>query len=196
MTPRRRSFTKQQTNLLKARLEASEGQLRDFQLKTGIGNLDEQKQALIARISDLQSTAAKTDAQISGDQQQVTALQSQLGSTPGRIEKETRQVQNLALQQLKPQVMQLRAERAELLTRYQPTSERIKQIDAKLASEEKILDNENHLEVNEQSTDVNPVWITLQTDLKQASTTASSGKATRDELDKQIDAPTSNCRRS
>ncbi len=92
------------------------------------------------------------------------------------------------MQQLKPQVMQLRAERAELLTRYQPTSERIKQIDAKLASEEKILDNEGHLEINEQLTDVNPVWITLQTDLKQASTAASSGKATRDALDKQIDA--------
>ena len=42
-----------------------EGQLRDLQLKTGIGNLDQQKQALITRISDLQSTSAKTDAQIS-----------------------------------------------------------------------------------------------------------------------------------
>src|SRR5208282_6603185 len=160
----------------------------DFQLKTGIGNLDEQKRALIARISDLQSTAAKTDAQVSGSQQQISALQSQLSSTPERIQKETHSVQNLALQQLKPQVMQLRAERAELLTRYQPGSERIKQIDAKLASEESILEKENHLEVNEQLTDVNPVWISMQTDLKQASTSVASGKATRDELDKQIDA--------
>jgi uncharacterized protein involved in exopolysaccharide biosynthesis len=185
--PQAEKFYQQQTSLLKARLEASEGQLRDYQLKTGIGNLDEQKKALIARISDLQGTAAKTDAQVSGSEQQAQALQSQLGSTPGRIEKETHQVQNLALQQLKPQVMQLRAERAELLTRYQPTSERIKEIDAKLASEEKILDGENHLEVNEQSTDVNPVWVTLQTNLKQASTDAASGKATQAELDKQID---------
>jgi uncharacterized protein involved in exopolysaccharide biosynthesis len=185
--PQAEKFYEEQTNLLQARLEASEAKLRDFQLKTGIGNLDEQKKALIGRISDLQSTSAKTDAQVSGSQQQVVALQGQLGSTPGRIQKETRQEQNLALQQLKPQVMQLRAERAELLTRYQPTSERIKQIDAKLASEEKILDNEGHLEINEQLTDVNPVWITLQTDLKQASTAASSGKATRDALDKQID---------
>jgi len=173
---------------LQDRLEDSEAKLRDFQLKTGIGNLDEQKRVLIARISDLQNTSAKTDAQISGSQQQVTALQSQMSSTPERIQKETHQVQNLALQQLKPQVMQLRAERAELLTRYQPGSERIKQIDAKLASEEAILDKENHLEVNEQLTDVNPVWITMQTDLKQASTAAASGKATRDELNKEIDA--------
>jgi uncharacterized protein involved in exopolysaccharide biosynthesis len=184
--PQAEKFYEQQTSLLKARLEASEGQLRDFQVKTGISNLDEQKKSLIARISDLESTAAKTDAQVSGNEQQVTSLQSQLGSTPGRIQKETRQEQNLSLQQLKPQVMSLRAERAELLTRYQPNSERIKQIDAKLASEEKILNEENHLEINEQLTDVNPVWITLQTDLKHASTEASSGKATREELDKQI----------
>jgi uncharacterized protein involved in exopolysaccharide biosynthesis len=184
--PQAEKFYEQQTSLLRARLEASEGQLRDFQVKTGISNLDEQKKSLIARISDLESTVAKTDAQVSGSEQQVTVLQSQLGSTPGRIQKETRQEQNLSLQQLKPQVMSLRAERAELLTRYQPNSERIKQIDAKLASEEKILNDENHLEINEQLTDVNPVWITLQTDLKHASTEASSGKATRDELDKKI----------
>jgi uncharacterized protein involved in exopolysaccharide biosynthesis len=186
--PQAEKFYEQQTQLLKDRLEQSEAAVRDYQLKTGIGNLDEQKRVLIARISDLQSTAAKTDAAISGSQQQVADLQSQLSNTPERIQKETHQVQNLALQQLKPQVMQLRAERAELLTRYQPTSERIKEIDAKLASEEKILDNENHLEVNEQLTDVNPVWITMQTDLKTAGAAAASGKATRDELDKQITA--------
>ncbi len=185
--PQAEKFYEQQTQLLKDRLEKSDAQLRDYQLKTGIGNLDEQKRALIARISDLQSTAAKTDAQVSGTQQQIAALQSQLGSTPQRIQKESRSEQNLALQQLKPQVMKLRAERAELLTRYQPGSQRIKEIDAKLASEESILDNENHLEVNEQLTDVNPVWITMQTDLKQADSSEASGKATRDELDKQID---------
>jgi uncharacterized protein involved in exopolysaccharide biosynthesis len=184
--PQAEKFYEQQTKLLKDRLEQSEAALRDYQLKTGIGNLDEQKRVLIARISDLQSTASKTDAQISGSEQQVANIQSQLGQTPQRINKETRQEQNLALQQLKPQVMQLRAERSELLTRYQPNSERIKQIDAKLASEEKILDNENNLEVKEQLTDVNPVWITMQTDLKTAGAAAASGKATRDELNKQI----------
>lgn len=186
--PQAQKFYEQQTKLLKDRLEQSEAAVRDYQLKTGIGSLDEQKRTLIARISDLQSTAAKTDAAISGSQQQVADLQTQLGRTPQRIQKETRQVQNLALQQLKPEVMQLRAQRAELLTRYQPNSERIKEIDAKLASEEKILDNENHLEVNEQLTDVNPVWITMDTDIKTANAAAASGKATSEALNKQIEA--------
>jgi uncharacterized protein involved in exopolysaccharide biosynthesis len=186
--PQAQQFFEVQTKLLKDRLEASDDTLRDFQLKTGIGNLDQQKSMLITRISELQNEAAKTGAQMSGSQQQIATLGSELNATPERIQKESRSVQNMALQQLKPEVMQLRAERAELLTRYQPSSERIKQIDAKLRSEEGILDRENHLEVNEQTTDVNPVWTTIQTDLKQAGGNVASQKAVHDELAKATEA--------
>jgi uncharacterized protein involved in exopolysaccharide biosynthesis len=186
--PQAQQFFEGQTKLLKDRLEASDDKLRDFQLKTGIGNLDQQKSMLITRISELQNEAAKTGAQVSGSQQQIATLRSELNATPERIQKESRSVQNMALQQLKPEVMQLRAERAELLTRYQPNSERIKQIDAKLHSEEAILDRENHLEVNEQTSDVNPVWTTIQTDLKQAGGNVASQKAVHEELAKAIDA--------
>jgi uncharacterized protein involved in exopolysaccharide biosynthesis len=186
--PQAQQFFEEQTKLLKDRLEASDNKLRDFQLKTGIGNLDQQKSMLITRISELQNEAAKTGAQVSGSQQQIATLGSELNTTPERIQKESRSVQNMALQQLKPEVMQLRAERAELLTRYQPNSERMKQIDAKLHSEEAILDRENHLEVNEQTTDVNPVWTTIQTDLKQAGGNVASQKAVHDELSKAIDS--------
>lgn len=186
--PQAQQFFEEQTKLLKDRLEASDEKLRDFQIKTGIGNLDEQKRMLIARISELQNEAAKTEAHVSGSQQQIASLGSELKETPERIQKESRSVQNMALQQLKPQVMQLRAERAELLTRYQPNSERIKQIDAKLQSEESILDKENHLEVNEETTDVNPVWTSMQTDLKHATSNVAEQKAVHDELAKEIDA--------
>jgi len=186
--PQAQQFFEEQTKLLKNRLEASDDKLRDFQLKTGIGNLEQQKSMLITRISELQNEAAKTGAQVSGSQQQIAMLGSELKETPQRIQKESRSVQNMALQQLKPDVMQLRAERAELLTRYQPNSERIKQIDAKLRSEEGILDRENHLEVNEQTTDVNPIWTTIQTDLKQAGGNVASQKAVHDELARAINS--------
>jgi uncharacterized protein involved in exopolysaccharide biosynthesis len=184
--PQAQRFFEEQTALLKSRLETSDDQLRDFQLKTGIGNLDEQKQALIARISELENESAKTEATMSGNQQEVSTLGSELKTMPQRIQKESRSVQNMALQQLKPQVAQLRAERAELLTRYQPNSERIKQIDAKLESEEGILDQENHLEVNEQTTDVNPVFTTIQTQLEQANSSAAEQKAIHDQLTRAI----------
>jgi uncharacterized protein involved in exopolysaccharide biosynthesis len=97
-------------------------------------------------------------------------------------------VQNLALQQIKPQVMQLEAERADLLSRYQPTSKRITEIDAKLAAAHRILNRENHLEVQEASTDLNPVWVTLEQSLKQAQANAASLQASHEVLDKQVEA--------
>ena len=97
-----------------------------------------------------------------------------LAKTPQRIGKEVRSVQNAALAQIKPQVLQLQAERAELLSRYQPASQRIREIDAKLAAAQKILTREDHLEVQEQSTDLNPVWVTVDSNLKQASTNAAA----------------------
>ena len=184
--PEAQLFFEAQAKILKNRLEKSDDALRTYQLKTGIGDLDEQKHTMIARISELENQAATAGAQVFGSEQQIAVLAAELESIPGRIEKESRSVQNQALQQLKPQVMQLRAEKAELLSRYQPKSQRIMEIDAKLASEEEILDRENHLEVNEQTVDSNPVWITMQTEMKQANGNAAAQRAMRDQFDKDI----------
>jgi hypothetical protein len=80
---------------------------------------------------------------------QVVAPGGQLRGTPERIGKTVRSVQNAALQQLKPQVMELEAERAELLSGYPPTSQRVQEIDARLAVAQRILHSEDQLEIQE-----------------------------------------------
>jgi uncharacterized protein involved in exopolysaccharide biosynthesis len=73
-----------------------------------------------------------------------------------------------------------------LLARYQPSSQRIQQIDAKIAAAQRILDREDHLEVQEKSVDLNPVWVTLDTSLEQAKTTEETNQATASALASQI----------
>ena len=189
--PQAEQFFHNQAQQLQARLEASEENLRAFEVKTGITDLPAQKQALVSRISELQIQSEKNGAQLASAHEQVATLAQQFRSTSERIPKEVRSVQNLALQQLKPQVSQLKAQRAELLTRYQPNSQRIQEIDAKLAAAEKILSTEDHLEVQEKSTDLNPVWVTVDTNFEQAKTNAAalaaSQNALRDEIQKSRD---------
>jgi len=175
--PQAEKFFGQQADLLKSRLYASEDKLRAFQLQSGITDLPAQKQAMVNRLSDLQGQYQRAATELAFAHEQVATLAGQLRDTPGRIAKETREEQNLALQQLKPQVMQLKAERAELLARYQPTSQRIQEIDAKIAAAQRILDHEDHLEVDEQSTDLNPVWVTIDTNLQDARVKADSLQA-------------------
>lgn len=172
--PEAQQFFEQQAGVLRQRLNESQEKLRQFQIQTGISDLTAQKQALINQISSLQTASNTNAAQLAAAQQQITALKSLVADTPQRIGKETRSVQNMALSQLKPQIMQMQAERAELLSRFQPNSERIQEINAKLAAAQKILDRENHLEVQEQSTDLNPIWVTIDSTLSQAETNSAA----------------------
>ena len=185
--PEAEKFFEQQAKLLQDKLAASEQQLREFQLKTGISDLEQQRQAIIARLSDLQLEYSKNNAALASAQEQSSAIADLLKSTPQRISKEVKSVQDLALAQLKPQVMQLRTERAELLSRYQPNSQRIQQINAKLDAAQRILDQENHLEVSESSTDLNPIWVTEASDLSQSKTSVAALAATQKQYGQEID---------
>ncbi len=184
--PAAQAFFEQQAKILQTRLEAAEDKLRDFQVQSGITSVDDQRSGLVDRLDTLQLQLDKNNSDLAFNQQQVLSFKDLLDQTPERLSKETRQVQNMALAQLKPQVMQLRAERAELLTRYQPTSERIREIDAKLAAAQKILDSEDHLELSEKSTDVNPIWLTIDSNLNQAKAQVASLKASQVSLTGEV----------
>lgn len=184
--PQAERFFEQQAGLLQAKLHQAEDRLRAYQVQTGITDLQAQKQALVNRLSELQTAYSQAGVQLASAQHQQAFLEALLRKTPRRIDKETKEVQNLALQQLKPQVLQLQTERAELLARYQPTSARIREIDAKLQAAQKILNVENHLEVRERSTDLNPIWVEIDSDLAKASAGVSSFNASQDAVAKDL----------
>ncbi|MBV8772853.1 MAG: hypothetical protein JO166_11085 [Deltaproteobacteria bacterium] len=184
--PEAEKFFNRQAGLLRARLDGSEDKLRQFEVQTGITDVRAQKQALVTRLSALQSDAARANTSAAAAHEQVASLQGELKATPLQIDNETRAEQNIALGQLKPELMQLKAERAELLARYQPTSQRIQEINAKITAAQRILDQENRLEVREKSSELNPVWVTLDTNLEQAKTTEASEQAAAQTLSGQI----------
>jgi len=184
--PEAERFFTEQADVLERRLRGSEDNLRQFQVQNGITDIGDQTHSLIERVSQLKLQRDQDGAQLASAQNQVAFLEGLLRQTPQHISKETRSVQNMSLQQLKPQVMQMKAERAELLSRYQPNSQRIREIDAKLAAAQKILDQENHLEVLESSTDLNPVWVSIETDLGQAKAQAASLAAEQTTLSGEI----------
>jgi uncharacterized protein involved in exopolysaccharide biosynthesis len=176
-----------QSRKLADRLRAAEDRLRALQLQSGITSLPDQKQALVRNFSDLQMRYASNAAELASARQEADSLSSYLKQTPERIGKETKSVQDLALQQLKPQVLQLKTERAELASRYQPNSKRLRDIDAKLAAAEAVLNHEDHLEIQEKTTDLNPVYVDLESKLKETEANATALAAERQALEQQIE---------
>ncbi len=184
--PEAAAFFRKQSAALCAQLDQAENRLNAYETKTGIIDINNQRAALVDQLSKLQLQYSQNAAELSATKQQVAELRTELRATPDRIEEKVSSVQNLALQKIKPEVMTLKAKRAELLTRYLPTSMRIHELDAEIAAAQAILNREKHLVIKERSTDLNPVWVSLDTNLNQAKTSAASLGAGSDALAKQI----------
>ncbi|HKD65787.1 MAG TPA: Wzz/FepE/Etk N-terminal domain-containing protein [Candidatus Binataceae bacterium] len=180
-------FFETQRTLLEERLHSAQEKLRGAQLQTGITEVGAQRQALITQLYAAEADYRKTNASLDAANERAASIQAQMARTPQRRAKEAKVVQNMALQQLKPQVLQLESERAELLSRYQPTSARIREIDAKLIAARQIVEREGHHEVQESTTDVNPTWESLDSDLADARSEAASLKATQVAQAKQLE---------
>ena len=165
--PKAERFFLQQADLLDQRLRRSEEALRAAQLQSGITDFGAQKAAMVTEYYNLEAREQKNSADLAASQKQVNYIQQQMVSVPQRRTKESQVVQNMALQTLKPQVLQLEAQRAELLSRYQPTSKKIRDIDAQLEVGRRILSREKETEVHQTTTDLNPTWAALDTTLAQ-----------------------------
>jgi uncharacterized protein involved in exopolysaccharide biosynthesis len=175
--PQAQAFFQQQRELLDQRLQQSEKELRGAQLQTGISQFGQQQQAQITGLYAAEANYRATSVLLDSTMQQIASQEAELKATPQQQTKESKTVQNFALQQLKPQMLALETERAELLSRYQPGSERVRQIDAKLKAGHDILTREKQSNIQETTTDVNPTWQTLDGELAKARAEAASDKA-------------------
>ena len=184
--PQAERFFQTQATLLQQRLSLAEQHLHAIEMQTGISNLSEQKQALLNDLENFQAGMRRNQAELAAAHERVASLQEQLNANPQRVTKETKVVQNLALQSIKPQVLALQTQRAELLTRYRPDSERIRDIDAQLKAAQAILTHENHTEIEESSTDINPAWETIDSDLAQAKVAAATLQASQQDMVQEI----------
>jgi uncharacterized protein involved in exopolysaccharide biosynthesis len=175
--PQAQAFFQQQRELLDNRLQQSEKELRGAQLQTGISQFSQQQQAQITQLYAAEANYRSTSVTLDSKTQQIASEEAELKATPQQQTKESRTVQNFALQQLKPQMLTLETNRAELLSRYQPGSQRIREIDAKLKAGHDILSREKQSNVQETTTDVNPTWQALDGELAKLRAEAASFKA-------------------
>ena len=178
--PQAQAFFQQQRELLDQRLQQSQKELQAAELQTGISQYSEQQQALITQIATAEGSYRTTSAMLDSKLQQIKSQEAQLKQTPQRQTKESKTVQNFALQQLKPQMLTLETNRAELLSRYRPDSQRQDPRDRRQAEGRPRHPGARKTEPNsvqETTTDVNPTWQAVDADLAKARAEAASYQA-------------------
>lgn len=162
---RREVFQDRATPAIRAQREAFEGDLAQadaayetFLTTNAIGDFAAAKAALAAAYQTTFAERLSVQAQLNQADRRLQTLVAQQQGTPAEIA--LQQDLNISAQD---QILQLRTEREQLLSRYQPDAQPVKDIEARIAQLTAYVGTGTAVGAKEVRTGPNPVWVELET---------------------------------
>ncbi|RMD84630.1 MAG: hypothetical protein D6815_03785 [Candidatus Dadabacteria bacterium] len=179
-------FYRQQGQLLLTKLDRARRQLQEFRQRAGgdLALLDEDE--LRARIGDLQLSRMNTKAALAEAEARGKFLRKELENLPS-VTGQPASVGFEALQALQQRILELRIQRTELLSRYAPTSTRVRELDEQIAKLEHMMDSEQPV-AGESVALANPAYQQLESQIVNTRAEIAAGKARLQALNEQIEA--------
>lgn len=173
---------------LRDRLVNSEERLRQFRQRSGIIDLGRQKQLALEKMSGFEAELRATEADLAEIQARIERLRSQLATEPKRIVAERREIQNSALDELKASLMELEVTRSRLREKFAPNAQPLREVESQIQQAKRILAQEKATRVQEESTERNPNYESLQAGLLNAEAQLSSLRAREGVLQQHVQA--------
>jgi succinoglycan biosynthesis transport protein ExoP len=162
-------FFEQETERYHQNLQEAESQLKRFADETGGVAPQLARDMTLQKLNDFSATLETTRAEMASTEQRIRDLEKQLGSTPDRMTTSVRESDNAqVLEQMKSTLMTLELKRTELLTKYQPTYRLVQEIDKQIADTRSSIESEQARPLKEQTTDQNPTYSWIRTELAKA----------------------------
>jgi|SRR5271169_2012605 len=162
-------FFEQETERYKAELGQAEQQLKKFASEQGGVAPQIARDQTLQKLTEFSATLEQTRAGMIATEQKIQVLEKQAQTLPTRITTQLRESDDAAvLKDLKTTLMNLELKRTELLTKYQPTYPLVQEVDKQLADTRASLESEQSKPVREQTTDQNPTFQYVSTELAKA----------------------------
>jgi uncharacterized protein involved in exopolysaccharide biosynthesis len=162
-------FFDQQAEHYKQELSQVEDQLKKFATQPGGVSPQLERDNTLQKLAEFNATLDQTKAEMAATEQKIRTLEQQAGIVPSRITTQLRQTDDAAvLQQYKSTLLSLELKRTELLTKYQATYPLVQEVDKQIADTRKQLAAEESKPVKEQTTDQNPTYQYVSTELAKA----------------------------
>ena len=169
-------FFQKETARLHAQLNAASQQLVDFNRQAGIVNPDLEKAGVLQQEATFEAALKQTKASIAETQDRIKSLETQLETTPQR---KTTQIRTSAtlLEQLEASLFDLQQQRLQLLGKFEPTYRPVVEIDKQIASTQAAIAEANKTPIKEETTDGDPTYAWLVSELAKAKTDLASLRA-------------------
>ncbi len=169
-----------QRQVFQQRLDAADAAYTRFLADNGVADFDSEKASLAQLYGQLLADRANVEVQLSEAQGRLAATEQSLASAPPEVGL-YRDLDHTASDKL----MQLRVERQDLLSRYQPTAQPVRDIDAKIAAVQAEAARAQGATAA-QRVGANPVYETLLTEKHQTSAQAASLRSRREAIAAQL----------
>lgn len=180
------NFYLEQRNLLYVRWKEAQDTLTEFRKRYGAYLLAGDDEHLRRVLSSLETGKVETGTQVLEHQAKVDYLNQQLETLPEQISAEQRYTEDEGVKFLKSHILDLEMKRSELLSRYTPTSVRVKEIERQIAESKELLVAKKDERQEEILTTPNPAFQTLKVERVQTMAKLVSAEARLAALETQI----------
>ena len=172
------TFFDQQTQQFRHQLVLSQAQLAEFTNRNGVVAAQLERDLTLQRLADFDATARQAEASAAETTQRIHTLQSQLSAMQPRLTTAIKTGENSQLmQQLKSTLLNLELKRTELLTKYDPSYPLVLEVEKQITEARASIAAEESKPPREETTDQDPTYMMLRSDLAKAQADLSGFKA-------------------
>lgn len=173
-TPGSLQFFEKQAAEAQLTLKEAQARLTEFQTKSNIVALNEQKDLMLKKLLDLESALREAQALSHENDPRMETIRGQLSQAHPRITTQRRQMPNqYSVERLNTLMVELVNRRTEMATKFRSEDRLVKQLDQQIADTRRALEAARGSVSTEDTTDVNPLRQTLEAELAKAQSTAS-----------------------
>lgn len=163
------SFFEQQTAEARQQLEDAKLRLVSFTKEQGVVAAAQQRDLAVAKLSELQAGASRTNIELAETQQRIAELEALLAKLPERTTTQVRTADNPdLLRALKSNLLELQLKRTQLLTKFEPSHRLVREVDQQIAQAQTAIVAESLTPVRDETTDKNPQYEWAKSELQQA----------------------------
>ncbi len=180
-------FFKDQADQYEKELRSTENQLSNFQQKRDVVAINQQKELTLTRLADSKSKLKELNGTIQETDKRIVELEKQLGGIEKRVKTQNRVLPNqYSAERLNTMLVELKNRRTQLLTKFQPNDRVVKEVDDQIATTSTALVEAVKSTSVEESSDINPLRQTFESELSRAKIDQAGRIALRKNLEEQV----------
>jgi uncharacterized protein involved in exopolysaccharide biosynthesis len=172
------AFFREQTKQYAEGLKAAEARLSEFSQSQGTVSPGQQKSSTLQKLSEFQGNLKETQAAIAETEQRIRTLKTQASTVPSRLTTQMRSADNPQLmEQLKSTLLNLQLKRTELLQKFDPSYRLVQEVDTEIKQTQAAIDSAGTSKLMDETTDSNPTYQWVDSELAKAQSQLSSEQA-------------------